>query len=115
MGEWVVAIVPEEAAGPARGDFAKNYSGLVVLVTDGSEDGRHELSRVAFKRENSNNPGVDFVDMLVGEMERAAVAVDVLNETEDSFARIEAKRVAAARARIKEILGAPRRSGAKPV
>lgn len=116
--DWAVVLHPE-----SNNEAGRNLSGIIVCLTDGAYT--HEVARVAFAREHSRNPKAEFQEQLSSVIHRATTAADAMNEFADEFerqeeiavaereaARVRAgeERTAAAKARIKEILGTPSRA-----
>jgi hypothetical protein len=72
---WEVKTKPVPDNPSAEG---KNESGVVVILTDGSQE--VETSRVLFVRRNARNKSVGFKRQLLKELDKAYEAVEVLND-----------------------------------
>lgn len=57
---------------------SKNFGSMIVSLRN--EDAEHEVSRVAFVRQNSINPDTAFRPALLDVIERAEICVDTLRK-----------------------------------
>lgn len=78
-GTYKIVCKPEDRGEiPAEGGDEKNYSAMVVKLTNGSHTS--EVCRVGFDRSNTKNPTVSLEDQLGDAIGRARTAVGILNE-----------------------------------
>jgi hypothetical protein len=78
---WRIVVRPEgNNPGTDDDEDPKNTGGLVVYLDGGGYNGRQEVSRVAWVRENSLHPDVPFDEMLEAVIHRARTAVAKINE-----------------------------------
>lgn len=101
MIAWAVLM----RAANGRDESGESITGVAVLITDGTNE--WEISRVAFNRRVSANPGKMFDTVLREEMEKAQTAADVMNDALDDFDRAKADAQYQWREKIREVLGEP--------
>lgn len=107
--DWFVAYEPiGENPGATQ---SKNLSGIKVVLTDG--DDSIETERVAFLRDNTKFPDLDFKTALEQAHERAQTAAEEVNKLNAEVLKSRAKLVKDAQAAVRLALGRPP-SNAKP-
>lgn len=78
---WELSMAPH-GANPGS-EEGRNEGGMVVYLinrTDSGVAGKEEVGRVAWERQNSTHPDVEFNDQLDAYVERARHAIRVLAE-----------------------------------
>lgn len=76
---WKITVKPEGRNGTATPD--KNEGGMVVRLVNGMTT--QEVGRVAFERENSTHPDVEFPAQLKTFTDAAKAVVEMMNEMVD--------------------------------
>lgn len=77
---WKIEAKPEGRNGTATPE--KNEGGMVVYLVN-SAGSRQEVGRVAFERQNSTHPDVDFPTQLKTFIDAAKAAVEAIDELVD--------------------------------
>jgi hypothetical protein len=85
--KWRIMWRPEGKNGEVGSAEAKNGGGLAIYLVPVDRSnvdlGKQEVSRVAFVRRNSKNPSVSLEAKLAEEVNKARVALKILNEQFD--------------------------------
>lgn len=95
MAEWTVICLPVSDA--------NKQSGIAVVLTDGDE--RHEVSRVAFARRDSEDPACPFEDKLLAEVAKGDSAADTMNDLIEELERLQYIARADAHEKLRAVLG----------
>lgn len=79
---WKLSARPE-----GRNGGGKNEGGLVIYLVGGN--GREEVGRVAFERQNSLHPDVEFDDQVDLEVAKAKKAIEVIEELTEQAGELQ--------------------------